>query len=182
MLRYFIRGKEYSFRQIWQLAVDSGYRIESIRGIMDQQTVAESVSEHLSLSGMVLRITGKEERKKAEDKKLIPLVKQENNKKNMGDQFKCGQSEMLAYYGDSLYKFDTTMLDNSCWTVQIFGYMGCFNCKCKHSSSCDGAKYADVLKDDKPGSVTNELGHEIPIAKIVGKRDKREWGKKCMAD
>jgi hypothetical protein len=166
LYKYYIddegRPIEHSFLALYVLAAEMGFQAKIDKrekmSARNEKLMVDCIAEFLLSKSILVKIVDEPERLKLIEggKKDDPPIK---------------PTEMLAYFDRHLYKFDTGELDDDCWSYQVFGELSCYQCACKNKASCDG----ELLK--KMGK--NSLGHVIPIAKVVGDRPKREWGKEA---
>ncbi len=76
---------------------------------------------------------------------------------------------MKCHLNDSIYELNTKFFTDECWDAQAFGILGCMGCIDQRKQTCSGLGVLTLG--------VNGLGNEIPLAKIIGSKPKRNNGK-----
>jgi hypothetical protein len=151
---YLVKSLEVSDFNLIQMAFNLGWKVPDTR-LMGGKTIVQGAIEFLvSKNVSITVIPGT-----IEAKQDIPLLPAPSAKLEDNAMMKC-------YVDDTIYEFDSAMLGDECWEVQLFGNLGCKGCASKNKKDCDGEM---VLS-----SGVNSLGNKIPIAVKIGDRPRRE--------
>lgn len=159
-LKYYIVEKEYSPAEVIRLASDFGSTIKPKSISRIHETIMESV-RYLRTKNVPVKVMMPNG-----DELVITDVPKIEDVKQI--EFKNDNS-MMVIFEDGVYEIDPAFLSEECWDVQLFGNPGCQKCEHKNKISCDGDF---ILKNGH-----NNIGNEIPLAKRIADRPRRE-GKK----
>jgi hypothetical protein len=166
--KYFIGDKEYSGFELVKTALEFGWKgtDKGINGAVQTDSAITNAVEYLKTTK---QMTIRELWIHSSDPIKPPEVHMIPKLPTPALMTPNDNSIMTVYYMDSAYSLDTKLLGEECWDLQIFGNSVCIQCsdRDKPEQCCGG-----VSLEGK-----NSLGNEIPIAKLTGKRLKRENGK-----
>uniref|UniRef100_A0A6M3XSS0 Uncharacterized protein n=1 Tax=viral metagenome TaxID=1070528 RepID=A0A6M3XSS0_9ZZZZ len=168
--RYYINDTEYSGLEIVKLARDFGWK-GPVEKSLATETVIESAIKHLASKNMSIHTTmvvSTESHPKSSITpppiRMIPKLLALPSK-----PVPVNNAIMTVYYTDAIYTVDTNLLGPECWDIQIFGSSICAQCPYRNKTTCHG-KEATL-------SIKNSLNNEIPIARLISIRPRRENGK-----